>query len=120
MLSCGFKKGMLCGQCQLIVKLNNNNFLIFLTENLPILNPYLPQKSENVRPHSSHSSRKNATPSSGKSPLASCKEVPPPPPPEEGRVEKMVPVLFNYDKIINLHTLMVIGASTFCPKTCGV
>ena len=27
----------------------------FLTENLPILNPYLPQKSENLRPHSSKS-----------------------------------------------------------------
>ena len=38
----------------------------------------------------------------------------------EGLVEKMVPVLFNYNKIINLHALMVIGASTFCPKTFGV
>ena len=55
----------------------NNNFLIFLTENLPILNPYLPPKSENLRPHYSHSSRENATPSSGTSPLASCKGVPP-------------------------------------------
>ena len=27
----------------------------FLTENLPILNPYLLQKSENLRPHSSKS-----------------------------------------------------------------
>ena len=62
----------------------------FLTENLPILNPHLPQKSENVRPHSvvtllkmrshySHSSRENATPSSGTTVLASCKGVPPPP-----------------------------------------
>ena len=33
----------------------------FLTENLPILNPYLPQKSENLRPHSSKSIE-NATP----------------------------------------------------------
>ena len=32
-----------------------------------------------MRPHYSHSSRENATPSSGTSPLASCKEVPPPP-----------------------------------------
>ena len=58
-----------------------------------------PQKTENVRPHSSNSvenetpllacehallfwrvsSRENATPSSGTSPLASYKEVPPPP-----------------------------------------
>ena len=57
-----------------------------------------PQKTENVRPHSSNSaenetpllgceqallfgrvsSRENATPSSGTSPLASYKEVPPP------------------------------------------
>ena len=27
----------------LLLNLINNNFLIFLTENLPILNPYLPQ-----------------------------------------------------------------------------
>ena len=30
-----------------------------------------------MRPHYSHSSRENATPSSGTSPLASCKGVPP-------------------------------------------
>ena len=34
-----------------------------------------------MRPHYSHSSRENATPSSGTSLLASCKEVPPPPRP---------------------------------------
>ena len=34
-----------------------------------------------MRPHYSQSSRENATPSSGTSPLASYKEVPPPPPP---------------------------------------
>ena len=48
----------------------NANFLLnfykqqlsdFLTENRPILNPYLPQKSENLRPHSSNSVE-NATP----------------------------------------------------------
>ena len=33
------------------------------------------KKTENVRPHYSHSSRENATPSSGTSPLASDKEV---------------------------------------------
>ena len=33
----------------------------FLTKNLPILNPYLPQKSENLRPHS-RNSIENATP----------------------------------------------------------
>ena len=36
-----------------------------------------PQKSENVRPHYCQSTRENATPSSGTSPLASYKEVPP-------------------------------------------
>ena len=71
----------------LLLNLINNNFLIFLTENLPILNPFLPPKSENLRPilvnllkmrpHHSHSSHENATPS-GTSPLASCKGVPPP------------------------------------------
>ena len=37
-----------------------------------------PQNWENVRPHYSQSNRENATPSSGTSPLASCKEVPSP------------------------------------------
>ena len=54
------------------------------------MNNSLPQKSENVRPHSnnylkmqphySQPSRENATPSNGTSPLASYNEVPPPPP----------------------------------------
>ena len=52
---------MYCGQCELIVKFNKQQFSDFLTENLPILNPYLPQKSKNVRPHSSKSIE-NATP----------------------------------------------------------
>ena len=70
-----------------LLNLINNNFLIFLTGNLPILNPYLPQKSENLRPilvtllkmrpHYSQSSRENVTPSVGISPLASCMGVPP-------------------------------------------
>ena len=45
----------------LLLNFINNNFLIFLTENLSILNPYLPPKSENLRPHSSKSIE-NATP----------------------------------------------------------
>ena len=65
------------------------NILVrFLTVNLN--NCLAPNKSENVRPHSSNSiekgdpiivsqsSRENATPSSGTSPLASYKEVSPP------------------------------------------
>ena len=79
----------------LLLNLINNNFLIFLTENLPILNPYLPQNLKicdpilvtlsKMRPNYwliidySHSSRENAILSSGTSPLASCKGVPPPP-----------------------------------------
>ena len=78
----------------LLLNLINNNFLIFLTENLPILNPYLPQNLKicdpilvtlsKMRPHYwliidySHSSRENSIPSSGTSPLGSCKGVPPP------------------------------------------
>ena len=73
----------------LLLNLINNNFLTFFTENLPILNPYLPPKSKNLRPHSllkmrphySHSSRENVTPSSGTSPITSCMRLPPPPPP---------------------------------------
>ena len=45
----------------LIVKFNKRQLSDFLTENLPILNPYLPPKSENLRPHSSKSIE-NATP----------------------------------------------------------
>ena len=70
--------GMWCGQCELIVKFNKQQLSDFLTENLPILNPYSPRKSENLRPHSSHSSRENATPSSDTPLLTSCKGVPPP------------------------------------------
>ena len=46
----------------LLLNLINNKFLIFfLTENLPIFNLYLPQKSDSLRPHSSNSIE-NATP----------------------------------------------------------
>ena len=37
------------------VKFNKQLLSDFSTENLPILNPYLPPKSENLRPHSSKS-----------------------------------------------------------------
>ena len=63
----------------LIDQFNKQQLSGFLTENLPILNPYLPQKSENLRPHLSQSSRENATPSTSTSLLAFCKGVPPPP-----------------------------------------
>ena len=65
---------------RLIVKFNKQQLSDFLTEHLPVLNPYLPPKSENLRPHYSHSSRENATPSSRTFPLASCEGVPAPPP----------------------------------------
>ena len=45
----------------LLLKFNKQQLPDFLTENLPILNPYLPPKSENLRPHSSKSIE-NATP----------------------------------------------------------
>ena len=45
----------------------------------------------NMRPHDSQSSRENATPSSGTSPLACYKEVPPPP--DFKRQEKVIPLL---------------------------
>ena len=62
---------------------------------------------ENVQPHSSNSietsqsSRKNATPSSGTSPVASYKEAPSPPPPSLGSeiinvVSKPVPLLKSW------------------------
>ena len=48
-----------------------SNILVrLLTVNMKNCNT--PPKPENVRPHYSHSSRENATPSSGTSPLASC------------------------------------------------
>ena len=48
-----------------------------------------------MRPHYSQSSRENATPSSGTSPLASYKEVPPPSPPSPGRFLFAHVPLFN-------------------------
>ena len=70
----------------LLLNLINYNFLIFLTENLPILNPYFPQNPKichpilvtllKMRSHFCHLSGENATPSSGTSPLVSCKGVP--------------------------------------------
>ena len=39
----------------LLLNLINNNHFFFLTENPPIFNLYLPQKSDSLRPHSSNS-----------------------------------------------------------------
>ena len=50
-----------CFQCDFIFNFKKQKLSDFLTENLPILNPYLPPKSENLRPHSSKSIE-NATP----------------------------------------------------------
>ena len=77
---------------RLLLNLINNNFLTFLTKNLPILNPYLPQKSKNLRSHSSNSIE-NTTPSSSTSPLASCNGAPPPPP------GKFLPVAGHWPKL---------------------
>ena len=46
-----------------------------------------------MRPHDSQSSRENANPSSGTSPVASYKEVPLPPPPPPGESRKMAAIL---------------------------
>ena len=98
-----------------LLHLINNNFLNFLTET--ILNPYLIEFSHpknpkmwdpilvtllKMRPHSSQSSRKNATPSSGTSPLASYKEVtPPPPPPGSWDAQNVCPVtIMSFEKRI--------------------
>ena len=67
---CGFKRRNNAVNASLLLNLINNHFRS--------LNPYLLQKSENLRPHSSNSIE-NATPSSGTSLLASCKGVLPPP-----------------------------------------
>ena len=76
----------------LLLNLINNNFLIFFNresshfwiptypKNLKICDPILVTLLK-TRPHYCHSSRENATPSRGTSPIASCKRVPPPPPP---------------------------------------
>ena len=77
---------------RLLLNLINNNFLTFLTKNLPILNPYLLQKSKNLRSHSSNSVE-NVTPSSGTSPWASCNGAPPPPP------GKFLPVAGHWPKL---------------------
>ena len=64
----------------LLLNLINNNFLIFLTENLPknpkICDPIL-ETLLKMQPHYSQSRREKATPSGGTSWLASCKRVPP-------------------------------------------
>ena len=59
----GFKwRNVFAVNASLLINLINNKFLIFFqAKNLPILNPYLPQKYENMRPHSSNSIE-NATP----------------------------------------------------------
>ena len=44
-----------CNAVNANLKFNKQQLYDFLTENLPILNPCLPQKSENLRPHSSKS-----------------------------------------------------------------
>ena len=74
----------------LLLNLINNNFLIFQRRIFPFWIPTYPKSPKMCDPilvnllkmqrHYSQSSRKNATPSSGTSLLASCKGVPPPPP----------------------------------------
>ena len=49
-----------------------------------------------MRPHDIQSNRENATPSSGKSPVASYKEVPPPPPGNGNEQKHMYKHMVNY------------------------
>ena len=67
-----------------------------------------------MRPHYSQSSRENATPSSGTSPLASYKEVPPPPP-NPGRFLFAHVLLFNQEMFqLNPHSgSYLIGSGKF-------
>ena len=62
--------------CLLTVNMKN-----FLTPKNPKMCDPILVTLLKMRPHYSHSSRENATPSSSTSPLASYKEVPHPPPP---------------------------------------
>jgi len=61
-----------------------------------------------MRPHDSQSSRENATPSSGKSPLASYKEVPPPPRIHSQYTYKYL-FLFQFICITNTTNIMLIS-----------
>ena len=62
----------------------------------PILVPLL-----KMRPDYSQSSRENATPSSGRSPLASYKEVPPPPTPQITSTRMYIPSTVIKIKLTN-------------------
>ena len=71
-----------CSQCELIIKFNKQQLSDFFNRESSHFESLLTPKSENLRPHYSHSSRENATQSSGRSPLVSCNEVTPLPPRE--------------------------------------
>ena len=81
------------------------------------------QKSENVRPHFStsinysQSSRENATPSSGTSPLASYKEVPPPHPLPRFSPAFAMPALQRDELVFRLVRMSV---TNFPPLPCKV
>ena len=67
----------------------------FANRRVNMKNCNTPQKSENVRPHYSHSRRENATPTSGTSPLASCEGlVRKYPLPRLGGGEPVIPLTF--------------------------
>ena len=73
---------------QLSELLNRDHLQFSYPQNPKMCDPILVSLLK-MQPHSSQSSRENATPSSGTSPLASYKEVPPsPPPPPPGTVTK--------------------------------
>ena len=64
----------------IVVRLLTGNMKNCLTPKNPKMCDPILVTLPKMRPHYRQSSRKNATPSSGTSPLASYREVPPPPP----------------------------------------
>ena len=66
-----------------------------------------------MRPHYSHSSRENATPSSGTSPLASYKEVPHPPPPARNNGASLY-TAFRTSSTVSIKQLLCLKMDVKC------
>ena len=98
---------MKCGQCELIVKFNEQQLSDrdFFNRESSHFESLLPPKSENLRPHPSNSIE-NATPSSRKSPLASCKGVPPPPAGGYWCANEQDWIHYPYDVAISFRSLL--------------
>ena len=66
-----------------------------------------------MRPQCSHSSRENATPSSGTSPLASYKEVPHPPPPARNNGASLY-TAFRTSSTVSIKQLLCLKMDVKC------